>query len=177
MTLDRQTKEALLTQYQEGFASATNAFVLGFQGITVPQDTELRAKIRASGGSYEVVKNRLALIAIRNGAGEPLAEHFSGPTSVAYSAGDVVALAKTLTEFAKTVPAIQFKAGLLEGAPVGAGQIKQIAELPSREELLAKLVFMLQSPIARMVRGLGAITPQFVRLVEQIRLKKEAGSE
>ena len=108
---------------------------------------------------------------------EPLAEHFSGPTSVAYSDGDVVALAKVLTEFAKTVPAIEFKGGLLDGSPLDVQEIKQIAELPSREDLVAKLVFLLQSPIARLVRGLGAITPQLVHVLEQIRLKKEAQSD
>jgi len=176
MTLDRQTKEQLVERYSSTFVTSPNTFIMGYRGITVPQATELRRKVRAAGGSYEVVKNRLALIALGDSDLAGLKGHFDGPTAVAYSADDAVGLAKVLTDFAKTVPAMEFRGGLVDGAPVAADEIKQIASLPSREELLAKLVFLLQSPIARFVRGLGAITPQFVRVLEQIRQKKEAQS-
>ncbi len=128
MTLDRQSKEALVERYSEGFASSTHAFILGYKGISVPQVTELRAKVREAGGGYEVVKNSIALRALEGSGMASLAEHFSGPTAVAYSEGDVVALAKVLTDFSKEVPAIEFRAGLLEGSPVAAQQIKEIAD-------------------------------------------------
>ena len=86
----------------------------------------------------------------------------------------MVSLAKVLTEFAKETPALECRAGLIEGSPVEAEALEQIAKLPSREDLVAKLVFLLQSPITRMVRGFGAITPQFVQVLEQIRQKKDA---
>lgn len=173
MALSKQQKEQLVALYSEGAANAPHAFLLGFQGISVPQDTELRQKIRETGGEYLVVKNTLALRAFEGKPLGELKEQFVGPTAVAYSESEPVALAKALTEMAKTVPVLEFKGGLLNGQQVGGEQIKDIANLPSREELVAKLVYLLQSPIARFVRVMGAVPQGFVRVVEQIRLKKE----
>lgn len=174
MALDKETKERLIADYSRGFAVSPNAFVLGFSGLSVPQADELRARVRERGGRYQVVKNRLALIALKDTGMEALAEHFQGPTAVAYSDDDVVGLAKILTDFAKEAEVLEFRGGLLDGSPIEAGQIKAIAELPSREELIAKLLFLLHSPIARMVRGLGGLTQQLVSVVEQIRRQKES---
>ena len=173
MPLSRSQKEALVAEYQEGVARAPNAFVLGYQGISVPQVTELRQKIRETGGSYLVVKNRLVLRAIEGEPLEPLKDTFEGPVAVAYSQDEPVALAKVLTEFQKQAPVIEFRGGLLNGRQVDPEQIEEIANLPSREELIAKLIFLLQSPIARFVRGLAAIPQQFVSVLEQIRIEKE----
>jgi len=173
MPLSRSQKENLVTRYESGVATAPHAFVLGYQGISVPKVTELRQKIRETGGTYVVVKNRLVLRAIEGTALEPLKDHFQGPTAVVFADEEPVALAKVLTDFQKDVPVIEFRGGLLNGQPVGADQIKEIANLPSREELIAKLIFLLQSPIARFVRGLGAITQQFVSVLDQIRQEKE----
>lgn len=174
MALDRDTKEQLIARYSEGFVNSENAFILGFRGISVPQADELRSKIRESGGGYQVVKNRLALIALKDSQMECLADQFQGPTAVAYSADDAVGLAKVLTEFTKDTPVLEFRAGLVDGVTVAASDIEAIAKLPSREELIAKLLFLLQSPITRTVRGLAAITQQFVSVLEQIRLAKES---
>ena len=174
MTLDRQTKEALVERYSRTFAQSTNAIIVGYRGVTVPEVTELRAQVRQVGGRYEVVRNRLALLAMQDSALGGLASYFDGPTAVAYSDDDVVSLAKVLTEFAKEVPALECRAGLIEGSPVEADAIQQIAQLPSRHDLIAKLLFLLQSPMARLVRGLGAIVPQFVQVLDQIRQTKEA---
>ena len=114
MPLTRSDKDKLIAEYQEGLAQAPHAFVLGFKGITVPQVTELRNRVRASGGEYLVVKNTLALRAIDSTALAALQEHFVGPTAVVYSVKDPVALAKALTDYAKDVPAIEFKAGMVE---------------------------------------------------------------
>lgn len=173
MPLSRSQKEDLVTRYEGGVATAPHAFVLGYQGISVPKVTELRQKIRETGGTYVVVKNRLVLRAIEGTALEGLKDQFQGPTAIVYSDDEPVALAKVLTDFQKDVPVIEFRGGLLNGQPVGADQIKEIANLPSREELIAKLIFLLQSPIARFVRGLGAITQQFVTVLDQIRQDKE----
>ena len=173
MTLDRQSKEALVERYSQTFAQSTNAIILGYRGVTVPEVTELRAKVRQVGGRYEVVKNRLAFIALKDSALGGLASYFDGPTAVAYSEDDVVSLAKVLTEFSKDVPALECRAGLIGGLPVEADAILEIARLPSRDDLIAKLLFLLQSPIARLVRGLGAIVPQFVQVLDQIRQTKE----
>lgn len=173
MPLSRSQKERLVAVYEEGVATAPNAFVLGYQGISVPKVTELRQKVRESGGGYVVVKNRLLLRAIEGTALEELKEQFQGPTAVAYSDDAPVALAKVLTDFQKDAPVIEFRGGLLNGQPVDAAQIQEIANLPSREELIAKLLFLLKSPITRFVRGLSAIPQQFVIVLEQIRLQKE----
>ena len=175
MALDRATKERLLEDYVQGFATSPNAFVLGYKGMSVPQVDALRAKVRASGGRYQVVKNRLALIAVKDTALESLGEHFQGPTAVA-SGQDAVALAKVLTEFTKGADLLEFRGGVVEGVAVRGDEVKAIADLPSREVLIGKLLYMLQSPITRLVRDLGAITQQFVSALDQIRQQKEAQS-
>jgi large subunit ribosomal protein L10 len=176
MALTRQQKETLVAQYAEGLAQAPHAFLLDYKGITVPQVTELRDKVRESGGSYLVVKNTLALRAIDGKALAGLAAQFDGPTAVAFTAGDAVALAKTLTQFAKEVPAIEFKGGLVDQRVIAGDRIKEIASLPSREELISRVLFLLQSPIARLARGLAAITRDFVVVLDQIRTQREAQS-
>jgi large subunit ribosomal protein L10 len=176
MALDRATKERLLQDYSEGFAASSNAFVLGYRGMTVPQVDALRAKVRASGGRYQVVKNRLALIAVKDTPLESLSEHFQGPTAVAYSRDDVVALAKVLSEFAKGADVLDFRAGVVEGAAVKGEDVKAIADLPTRDVLIGKLLFLLQTPISRLVRDLGAITQQFVSVLDQVRQQKESQS-
>lgn len=173
MPLTRNEKQQLLQQYEEGLAKAPHAFLLGYQGITVPQVTELRSRVRQSGGEYVVVKNTLALRAIDSQALEQLKEHFVGPTAVVFSSTDPVAVAKALTDYAKDVPAVKFKAGLVEGRAIAAEQIKDIASLPSREELIAKLLFLLQSPIVRFARVLAAVPQSFVTVLDQVRKKKE----
>src|SRR4028119_2338962 len=149
MPLTRADKEQLLAEYEQGLKTAPHAFVLGYQGIKVPQVTALREKVRQSGGQYIVVKNTLALRAIDGAGLAPLREQFVGPTAVVFTDGDPVSLAKALTDFAKDVPAIQFKGGMVEGRAIAADQIKDIAALPSREALIAKLLFLLPSPIPR----------------------------
>ncbi len=173
MPLTRNDKEQMLAEYQGGLAKAPHAFVLGYQGITVPQVTELRNRVRQSGGEYIVVKNTLALRAIDSQALGQLKDHFVGPTAVVFSLTDPVAVAKALTDYAKDVPAIKLKAGLVEGRAIAADQIKDIASLPSREALIAKLLFLLQSPITRFARVLAAVPQSFVMVLDQVRIKKE----
>ena len=174
MPLTRHEKEKLVESYREGLAKAPHVFLLDYKGVTVTQVSELRNRIREMGGSYEVVKNRLVLRALDGAALEQLKEQFKGPVAVAFSGDDPVGLAKALTEFAKDVPAIELKAGLVEGQTVEAAEVKQIAQLPSREELLTKLVFLLQSPIASFARTLAALPREFVVVVDQIRQQKES---
>jgi large subunit ribosomal protein L10 len=172
MPLTRDDKQKLIEEYNQGLAEAPHAFLLSYKGITVPQVTELRSRVRATGGEYVVVKNTLALRAIDSKALEALKEHFVGPTAVVFGS-DPVALAKALTDFAKDVPAVQFKAGMVERRAIAAEQIKDIASLPSRNELIAKLLFLLQSPITRFARVLAAVPQSFVMVLDQIRQKKE----
>ena len=174
MPLTRSTKEEILGGYEEAMASAEHAFVIGFKGITVNQVNDLRSKVRKSGGQYVVIKNTLARRAVAGKPPEQVKEHFTGPTAVAYSLEDPVALAKVLTDFAKDAPVIEFKGGLVEGRPIAASQVKEIASLPGRQELLAKLLFLMQSPIQRFVRVLAASGPQRLAIVlDQVAKKKE----
>lgn len=117
MPLTRNEKQQLLQQYEEGLAKAPHAFLLGYQGITVPQVTELRSRVRQSGGEYVVVKNTLALRAIDSQALEQLKEHFVGPTAVVFSSTDPVAVAKALTDYAKDVPAVSSRRAWSRAAP------------------------------------------------------------
>ncbi len=168
MALTRSKKQELIDEYQAGMAAAPHAFLLGFKGVTVPQVTDLRNRIREIGGSYQVVKNTLALLAVDGKSLQALAEQFVGPTAVAYTGDDAVSLAKALAEFRKEVPAFELKGGLVDGVPIDADQVESIAKLPSREELVAKLLFLLQSPITRLARGLAAIPRQLVVVLDQI---------
>ena len=174
MARTRSEKHETVQTYQDGLAAAPHAFLVGFKGITVPQVTDLRDRVREHGGQYEVVKNTLALLAIKDQPMDDLKDHFVGPTAVAYTAEDVVGLAKALTEFRKEVPAIEFKAGLVDGKAVSAEQLEDIAKMPSREELMAKLLFLMQSPVTRFARVLNALTRDFVVVLKQISEKKEA---
>ena len=173
MALSRARKEEILQGYGQELAGATHAFLLSYKGVTVPQVTEMRARIRRKGGKYVVVKNTLALRAVADGTLKALEPHFTGPTAVAYGA-DAVGLAKVLSDFMKEVPAFQFKAALVDGRPVVASQITELANLPSREELIAKLLFLLQSPVTRLARLLAAVPQQLVSVLGQVRAQKEA---
>jgi len=175
MALSRARKEEILQSYGEELTGTTHAFLLSYKGVTVPQVTEMRARVRQKGGKYVVVKNTLALRAIADGALKELAPHFTGPTAVAYGA-DAVALAKALNDYIKEVPAFQFKAALVDGRTVAASQITELANLPSREQLIAKLLYLLQSPVTRFVRVLAAVPQQFVSVLDQIRVQKEGQS-
>ncbi len=175
MPFSREQKETLLETYREGLATSPNAFLIDASGITVPQITELRDKVRQSGGQYVVVKNRIALRAIEGAALEGLSSEFAGPTAVAYG-DDPITIARALKEFADAVPNFEFKSGLLDGKPIQAEQVRQIAAMPSREELIAKLLFILQSPITSFVRTLAALPRDFVLVLEQVRQKKESTS-
>ncbi len=172
MALTRTKKEELIEEYESGLATAPHAFVVGFQGLSVPQVTELRDRIRGTGGHYRVVKNTLALRAIDGKDLAALSDKFTGPTAVAYTRDDVVGLAKALAEFRKTVPLVEFKGGLVDGQAINADEVEDIAKLPSREELMAKLLFLLQSPITRLARTLSAIPRQFVVVLDQIAQEK-----
>ncbi len=172
MTQTRSRKQEMIEHYEGGLATARHAFLVSFEGLTVSQATDLRGRIREQGGTYEVVKNRLAMRAIEGrGLGE-LKTQFRGPTAVAYIEDDPVILAKTLTDFRKDVPAITFKGALVDGQAVDASEVESIAQMPGRDELIAKLLYLLQSPITRLARGLAAIPRQFVVVLDQIAKSK-----
>ena len=169
----RAEKAAAVSEFSEGIGKATNAFLIDFKGITVPQVTELRRQVREAGSDYIVVKNTLALIAVKDSPLTALQGAFSGPTAVAYNTTDAVALAKALTKFAKDVPAVQFKGVLVNGLAVPTTEIQNIANLPTREELVSKLLYLLQSPVRGLVTVLSANIRNLAVVLDQIAKQKE----
>jgi len=175
--MNRDEKAQAISELEGAIGSATNAFLIDFKGITVPQVTELRKQVRDTNSSYVVVKNTLALIAVKDSPLKALEGAFTGPTAVAYNATDAVALAKALTKFAKDVPAVQFKGALLNGQAVPASEIQNIANLPSRDELIAKLLYLMQHPIRGLATVLQGNIRKFAVVLDQIAKQKGEGSE
>lgn len=171
--MNRNDKAQAISTFTEGIGQATNAFIIDFKGITVPQVTELRRQVRETGSEYIVVKNTLALIAVKDSPLKTLEKHFSGMTAVAYNRTDAVALAKALTKFAKDVPTVQFKGAMLNGEIVAATEIQNIANLPTRPELVSKLLFLMQSPIRGLVTVLNANIRNLAVVLDQIAKQKE----
>jgi len=169
----REQKAAEVSELTEQIGKASNAFLIDFKGITVPQVTELRKQVRQANSGYVVVKNTLALIALKDSPIINMKEQFTGPTAIAVNATDAVVLAKALTKFAKDVPAVSFKGALLNGQVVPASEIQNIANLPSREELVAKLLYLLQSPIRGLVTVLQANIRNLAVVLDQVAKQKE----
>lgn len=176
MALTRTQKQDLIKDYENGLAAAPHAFLVSFQGISVPQVTDLRSRIRETGGKYQVVKNTLALLAVDGKWLGQLKDQFQGPTAVAYTDDNAVGLAKALAEFRKDVPLVEFKGGVVDGKPIAVADLEDLAKIPSREELVARLLFLMQSPVTRLVRGLGAIQQQLVVVLDQIAKNREEAS-
>ena len=136
---------------------ATNLVVVQYKGLTVGEDTELRQKIRGSDSKYRVVKNTLAEIAAKGTPTEELSSHFDGPTAIAYNSGDPVGLAKALSDYAKAHPVFEFKAGMVESRVVDISTLAEIAALPSHDELMGKLLFLLNAPAQGIAVGVNGV--------------------
>ncbi|OFW09822.1 MAG: 50S ribosomal protein L10 [Acidobacteria bacterium RIFCSPLOWO2_02_FULL_67_36] len=156
MAVTRASKEEELQELERAFKGTESAILVDYRGLKVPQVTELRRQVRGARAHYKVVKNTLARRALKGTPFEPLSEHFVGTTAVAYSAGDPVALAKVLTTFAKTAPALQIKAAVVQGRSIQAADVTDLASLPGKPELYAKLLFLLQAPMVQLVSVLNA---------------------
>jgi large subunit ribosomal protein L10 len=153
----RSEKQQDLDKLKLELAKVSTVILTTFQGITVEADTKLRRAVQAAGGKYQVVKNTLAE---RAGAGTPaenLLKNLSGTNSIAFTQTDAVALAKALTKVAKEVPAFKFKSGLVEGRVISIAEIQQLANLPSKEELLSKIMFLLNAPAQRIAMALNGL--------------------
>src|SRR5271168_4128779 len=172
----RSEKQQDLDKLKLELAKVSTVILTTFQGITVENDTKLRRAVQAAGGKYQVVKNT---VAERAGAGTPaegLLKNLKGTNSIAYTKTDPVALAKILTKVAKDVPAFQFRAGWVEGRVISIQEIGQLASLPSKEELISKVMFLLNSPAQRVATALAAV-PRNLAVVtsEAVKANKFAG--
>jgi large subunit ribosomal protein L10 len=153
----RSEKQQDLDKLKTELAKVSTVILSTFQGISVENDTKLRRAVQAVGGKYKVVKNTLAERAGAGTAAEGLLKNLTGTNSIAYTQTDAVALAKALTKIAKDVPAFQFKAGVVEGRVISISEIQQLANLPSKEELISKVMFLLNAPAQRIARTLNAL--------------------
>src|ERR1700723_2207181 len=153
----RSEKQEDLDKLKVVLAKVSTVILSTFQGITVEDDTKLRRAVQAAGGKYQVVKNTLAERAGSGTPAEGLLKNLTGTNSIAYTNTDPVALAKALTKVAKEVPAFQFRAGLVEGRVISIAEIQQLANLPSKEELLSKIMFLLNAPAQRIAVALNAL--------------------
>ncbi len=175
MAVSRADKAAELGELEAAFREADTAVLVDFRGITVPQVTELRRRIRAVGGTYRVVKNTLAKRAIVGTPFESFTAHFVGTTAVVSTASDPVAVAKALTTFAKTTPAVVIKTAVVQGRAVAPAAVEELANLPGKPELLGKLLYVLQAPMQQLVTVLAAVPRDLVTVLAEYEKKQSAG--
>jgi large subunit ribosomal protein L10 len=157
-------KKTQADELRTQLANVSTVILSTFQGITVEQDTKLRRQVEAAGGKYQVVKNTVIERAAEGTPTAPLLKNLKGANSIAYTTLDPVALAKVLTKIAKDVPAFQFRAGWVEGRVVSIQEIGQLAQLPSKDELIGKIMFLLNAPAQRLATALAAL-PRNLALV------------
>ena len=162
-------KQKDLEALTEHFKNAKAAMVVGFQGMTVAKDQDLRNQLREAGVSYEVVKNTLARKAAEGTALEAATDQFKGVTAVALSNEDPVSLSKAIAKFSKANPDIfKFKVGIVEGKVVALADVEAIASLPSKEELISKVLFLINCQAQRLVTVLSAVPRNLAIVIKQI---------
>lgn len=171
----RKQKQEDLNALTEQFQNSNAALVIGFNKLTVSKDQELRNRLREAGAKYKVVKNKLAIKAIEGTPFEGAAEHFKGVSAIAFSEGDPVQLSKTLSKIVKDNGDIfNFKVGVVEGKVVDLKQMEMLANLPSKEELISKIMFLINAQAQRLATVINAVPRNLAVVVNQVAEQKES---
>ena len=164
---DKSRKKEDVEKLHSELEKSRSLFTASFQGIKVQEDYELRKQVRAAGGSYRVVANRLARVASQGTPAEPLLKDLKGMTSIVLADKDPVALAKALTTYAKNNPVFTFRAGMVEGRAINVKQIAELANLPGKEAIYAKLLFLINATAQRLATVVGAVGRNLAVVVDQ----------
>jgi large subunit ribosomal protein L10 len=163
----REDKRKEFEELRQELERMPHLFVAGFQKLTVQQDFELRKTVRQAGGKYRVVKNNIIEKAAQGHPASAVFTGLQGMTSIAYTTSDPVALAKALTAYAKAHPAFTFKAGFVEGRAFDVSKIQELANMPSREELIAKLMYLINSSAQRLAIALNGVARNLAVVLDQ----------
>jgi large subunit ribosomal protein L10 len=157
MAVTRARKREQVEKLSAELKNVSNAVVATYTKMTVAQDYELRKALRGAGAKYQVVKNTLVERAAKGTKVEEGLKNLAGVTSIAYTTGDPVAMAKALTKYAKEVPEFTFKVGVVEGRVISIKEIEALSSLPSKDELMSKLLFLMNAPAQRLVTVMNAV--------------------
>jgi len=163
----REDKEKDLASLRSELERLQNLFVTGYQKLRVDQDFELRKTVRGAGGKYRVIKNNIAEKAAEGTAAGQVLKGLEGMTSMAYTTNDPVALAKALTTYAKANPTFTFKAGLVEGRVIDIKAINDLANMPAKEEIFAKLLYLINAPARRLATAVNAVGRSLAVVMDQ----------
>ncbi len=163
----KEDKQKDLNSLRQDLGQVKNLFVTGYEKLKVSQDFELRKAVRGVGGQYKVIKNNLAEKASEGTPSEPVLKGLRGMTSLVYTMKDPVALAKALTAYAKANPTFTFKAGLVEGRAIDVKEINDLAALPSKEAIFAKLLYVINAPAQQLVTAINAVGRNLAVVVDQ----------
>ena len=164
---NRDDKQKDLEALRQDLERVKNLFVTGFEKLTVSQDFQLRKAVRGAGGTYRVIKNNIAEKAAEGTPSEAVLKDLKGMCSLAYTSSDPVALAKALTVYAKANPAFTFRAGFVEGRAIDVKSITDLANMPSKEEILSKLLFLINAPAQRLVTAMNAVGRNLAVVLDQ----------
>lgn len=172
--MNRSSKEQVVSELAQKLSGAKAAFLADYRGLNVEKVNQLRGELRKAGADYQVVKNTLLKLAAKGTGVECLDDEMSGPTALTIAGADPVAPAKVLSEFAKTNDKFILRVGALDGKKLTLADVQALAELPSREELLAKMLGSLNAPVSNFVGVLAAVPRSLVQVLAAIQEKKAA---